>query len=168
MKSTQATIIAVLLTSFAGSAIAQADRPLEQDRVYIGGGPSHNSLGGWGTANGFQLFAGYNFGEVFGVERLDLLVEAGYMDSGDFSRFRFGEERRLSAATGIWTTGGAAYRFNPMWSFFARAGVDFGDDDGVMVGGGAAFHFGGNFELRGEIVERPNITSRQINLVYHF
>ncbi|MDQ2070299.1 outer membrane beta-barrel protein [Natronospira bacteriovora] len=139
----------------------------DQSNMYFGGGVSNNSVSGFDSAFGFQVFGGYNFGEIFGVDQLDFIVEAGFMNTDDFEANTFFGTVTTSHS-GLWTTGGVAYRFNPDWSFFGRAGLDFGDDDGFMIGGGAAYHLNENLELRGELVERDNITSVQFNVAYHF
>ena len=138
----------------------------EEGSPYIGGGISSNSISGWDSAAGFQVFGGYNFGEIFGAENLDFLGEVGYMRTNDLDRSNAWARSR--SFSGLWATGGVAYHLNPQWSFLGRAGLDFGDDDGLMIGGGVAFHVDRNFELRGELVERDNITSFQINGAYSF
>jgi hypothetical protein len=165
----------VLGCAFAGSVAADGFE-FDPGNMYAGGGIGINSVSFVSDdATGFQIFGGYNFGEIFGVENLDLLVEVGYMDSGDFDQcvaFNFftGEclERESFSATGLWSTGGVAYRINPQWSVFGRAGLDFGDDDGFMIGAGGAFHMNEQLEFRLELVERDNISSLQVNVAFDF
>ncbi|MCP1728291.1 hypothetical protein J2T60_002291 [Natronospira proteinivora] len=164
-------VLAAAVGLALSAPVAADAMEFDAGNMYAGGGISNNSLSGWDDAFGFQVFGGYNFGEIFGVDQLDLLVEAGYMQTDDFESTTtwFGQPVTSEMDhSGIWTTGGVRYRLNPTWSFFARAGLDFGDDDGFMIGGGAAFHFGDDFELRGELVERDNITSIQGNFVVGF
>ncbi|WP_303902474.1 porin family protein [Thiohalomonas denitrificans] len=160
MNKPRALVGIAIAVSIAIPVMAQAGTP------YVGGGISNNSISGWDSAVGFQVFGGYNFGEIFGVEKLDFLGEAGYMQTNDLERSNIWYRSR--SYSGLWTTGGVAYPINPQWSVLGRAGFDFGDDDGLMVGGGAAFHVDRNLEFRGELVERDHITSFQINAVYGF
>jgi hypothetical protein len=156
----------VLGCTFAGSVAADGFE-FDTGNMYAGGGVSNNSVSGFDDAFGFQIFGGYNFGELFGVENLDFLVEAGFMNTDDFEASTFFGTVTTSHS-GLWSTGGVAYRMNEQLSFIGRIGLDFGDDDGLMFGGGAAYHLNPNLELRGELVERDNIRSIQFNAAYHF
>ncbi|MDT8451149.1 MAG: hypothetical protein RQ936_00220 [Gammaproteobacteria bacterium] len=46
-----------------------------------------------------------------------------------------------------------------------RAGLDIGDDDGIMLGGGLGFKLNNKMEVRGEYVIRNHVDSLQVNLV---
>ena len=50
----------------------------------------------------------------------------------------------------------------------ARLGIDFGDDDGIMVGAGLGYNFNRHWVLRSEYVIREAIDSFQFNLLYGF
>jgi len=145
--------------------------PVAAEGFYAGGGVNQNSASGVDNEVGFQIFGGYNLGEVFGVDKLDLMIEGGYYNSGiefcDGWNW-MGQCTSTSDVDGIWSTAVFAYRFDNTWSFFGRAGLDFGEDDGLMIGGGAAYHLNESMELRGELVERDNITSLQGNFVMSF
>jgi len=142
----------------------------------IGGGAGINSLSGWDDATGFQVFGAYNFGDV--APKLNISVEAGFWDSGDFEinvpplclpGFPCVGGMTMSAnATGLWATGRVGYTFHPMWEVMARAGFDAGDDDGAMFGAGIGFNINDAMQLRAEIVERQNISSKQLNFLYRF
>jgi hypothetical protein len=54
----------------------------------------------------------------------------------------------------------------PSIELLARAGLDFGDDDGFMAGIGVGFNLTKSFKLRLEFVQRENVDSIQFNLVY--
>lgn len=166
MKKTAVFASVILGAGMATSASAQ-NLEFDPGNFYAGGGLSINSLSGWDDAVGPNLFVGYNMGEIFGVEKLDLMIEAGYMDTGDFERNTFFGTVEDNIA-GVWTTGVVRYNLNDMWSFFGRLGLDLGDDDGVMIGGGAEFHLSEPFAIRGELVERDNVSSIQANFVWDF
>jgi len=145
--------------------------PVAAEGFYAGGGVNINSASGLSDETGFQIFAGYNLGEVFGVDDLDLMIEGGYYNSG----FEFCDEfdffdgcTSTSDVDGLWSTAVFDYRLNETWSVFGRAGLDFGEDDGLMVGGGGAFHLNESMQVRAELVERDNITSIQGNFVMAF
>jgi len=162
MKMTRSLLAAAVALSMSAPVAAQ------DMEFYGGGGISNNSLSGWDDAFGFQIFGGANFGEVFGVDDLDLLVEAGFMQTDDFEASGFFGGTVQTDHSGVWATGGVQYYFNETWSVLARAGLDFGDDDGLMIGGGGAFHLNESMQLRAELVERDNITSLQGNFVMSF
>lgn len=140
------------------------------DNLYGGGGLGLNSLSGWDNAIGYQFFGGYEMTELFGdvgtrVPELFISGEVGYMDSGKMER-NYWWGRDDMRAQGVWTTGVGGYEFSEGFMVFGRAGLDFGDDDGVMVGGGVEYFFHGDLAVRGEYVIRDHINSIQGNLVY--
>lgn len=128
------------------------------DQVYFGGGIGFNDSGVsiLDDANGFQVFGGYQFPQQLG--EFDVGIELGYMDSGDFDP--------AGSASGLWSTGLASYAINEKFNVLGRAGFDFGDDDGFMIGVGAGFELSDRFRLRGEYVSRDNVDSLQINVVF--
>ncbi len=62
----------------------------------------------------------------------------------------------------------AGYELDSQFRLLGRLGVDFGDDDGLMVGAGLGYAFNRQLEVRGEYVARDNIDSLQANVVYRF
>lgn len=163
-KKSLIALAAALGMAVSGTALA-SDR---EGETRIGGGLSSNSASGVSNEIGFQLQGSYNFGELFGVDDLDFLVEGGYFNSG----IEFVECTPTGCTTedvdGMWATGVGAYRMNEDLSLLGRAGLDFGDDDGLMIGGGAAYHMSDQMDLIGEVVIRDNITSLQFNATYAF
>jgi hypothetical protein len=55
----------------------------------------------------------------------------------------------------------------PKVELIGRAGFDFGDDDGFMIGIGAGYIVNKNLKLRGEFVVRDNVDSLQFNVVFY-
>lgn len=145
------------------SALAQG---FNQNNLYIGGGIGLNSVSGWDDAIGFQVFAGYEF-DMANIDPIKLAVEVGYMDTGDFEDDTiFGKVE--TSATGVWATGVASYALNQQFSLLGRLGLDFGDDDGLMVGVGVGYAVNQQIEVRGEYVARDEVDSLQANVVYRF
>ncbi|MEA5445098.1 outer membrane beta-barrel protein [Gammaproteobacteria bacterium AB-CW1] len=149
----------VLFTAVLLAAPVQANEDL--DGFHFGGGVSSNSVSGSRNAIGAQFFGGYDFGPILGDA--NLLAEVGYMDSDFIS-----DGRRRPSAQGLWATAVAQLPLTGYWSLLGRAGLDFGDDDGLMVGVGGAWQANQQLQLRGEIIARDNIDSFQFNVVYGF
>ena len=54
-----------------------------------------------------------------------------------------------------------------MIKLIGRAGYDFGDDDGFIVGVGAGYILNKNLKLRLEYVARDHVDSLQFNVVFY-
>lgn len=165
----------VLIGAILGMASASVTaQKVEPGDFYVGGGFSNNDISGWDDATGYQIFVGYKLDKWlnFGLQDLSFSAELGYMDSGDFERRvcfpPFGCFKDEISADGIWTSAVATYSLSPQFQLIGRLGVDFGDDDGALVGVGVGYRFADAFELRGEYVIRDDIDSMQLNLVYRF
>lgn len=171
MKS--ALLAGMFAASIVFSATTQAAGTFDTDKLYLGGGLSSNHLSGWDDALGFQLFAGIplnlNTGSVKSA------VEVGYMDSGEFEqsysyfcglptlcRGTYGDN-----VTGIWANYVASIPLAKSVQGIGRIGLDFGDDDGLMVGAGLGFNVSPQLDLRTEYVARDHVKSLQLNLAYH-
>jgi len=142
----------------------------DQSKMYVGGGVSSNELdvSHYDRAIGFQGFAGYDLSDLVPLgEQGTFAVEAGYMTSGDFEFDAnwIGWDINLD---GLWATAVIGYRFNDAIQAIGRLGVDVGDDDGLMFGGGGAYQFHERVSIRGEYVVRQNYSSLQANVVYSF
>lgn len=137
---------------------------LEADRFYVGGGISTNDLDGE-NSTGAQVFAGYELPFMLG--EADTAVEVGFHDAGDFDRPR-SNFRGDENVSGLWSTGVASLPVADNVDLIGRLGVDFGDDDGLMGGGGVGVDLSQRTELRGEYVIRDRTESLQANLLYRF
>lgn len=163
----------VAATLITASPLAAAQSSLSMDDAWAGGGLNQNSLSGWDSAMGFQFFGGLDLSSLVEVDpRFGLAAEVGYFDSGEFetttSTF-FGNSTTLTMeASGLWTTAVASWSFTPEFYALGRAGLDFGDDDGLMIGGGAGYRITDQLDVRGEMVMRDNIDSLQANILYRF
>jgi len=162
-------VMFMAFAAFAAPAVAAPQSGIDTGRLFFGAGISQNDANGASDeGTGFQIFGGYEFGQVAQNVALDL--EVGYMDSGDIKGCAtvpfFGRVCAEDDAKGVWATGVGRLQLNPQFELLARAGFDFGDDDGFMVGIGGGFNVNKQTQLRLELVERDDISSLQLNFVY--
>lgn len=149
--------IVALATVLATPVSADENLPLlNKDLFSIGGGISINSTNRKDDEIGFQIFSAYDMNEINLMEGVASSIEAGYMDYG-FS----------GDSSGIWLNWVVSGAIQEKWGWLARAGYDFGDDDGLMIGGGASYALDDRMQLRGEYVIRDNVDSLQFNILYH-
>lgn len=158
--------IAALLLVAAASAQA-ANTGFNPQKLFFGAGVSRNDVSRSDHGTGLQIFGGYPFGEV--AKNIHVDAEAGYMDTGNMdlpasATPPFGTGRSVRAK-GLWATGVARFALNPQAELLARAGLDFGDDNGLMVGVGVGVGLTKQSSLRFEYVERDNVNSLQLNFV---
>lgn len=138
-----------------GAANAQQDKPmLDRNKLSIGVGIADNSVGST-DKTGYQFFVDYDLDQVNVMDGVKSSVEVGIADFG-FRR----------DSTGIWgnyvVEGGIATGV----SWLGRAGVDIGDDSGLMFGVGVGFDISENADLRIEFVVRDDVDSLQFNLLF--
>ncbi|MFV1992847.1 MAG: hypothetical protein ACC635_03005 [Acidiferrobacterales bacterium] len=145
-------------------------------RMYFGGGISSNDLidtvringnsVSYDRTQGYQVFAGYDLG--MRASNFKLLVEAGYHDSGEFKgKVKATGVRNEFRNTGPWASGVIAYEFVPRFEGFVRAGYQFQDDSGFLMGLGLGFKVIKNLSLRVEGVRRDETSSFQLNAIFH-
>ena len=153
-------IIIIMITVFSiGSAsISFAAEPLlDRGKFSIGGGVSTNDLNGIsGSEVGFQFFGAYNLNQINLMDGVRSSVEAGYMDYG------FNTE-----SGGIWGSYVVDGNISGQFRWLARLGYDFGDDNGLLIGGGLGFVLNQKMGLRFEYVVRDNLDSLQFNFIYN-
>jgi hypothetical protein len=162
MKSFRLIALALAAIVFSSAAAAQG---FDLRRLFFGGGLSVNTVTGSDDGAGFQVFGGYNFPAV--VPNLYVDAEAGYMDTGKLERKGCTSAFCDAKANGLWATGVVRYLVTPSVELIGRAGVDLGDDDGLMIGMGAGYIVGSHFKLRFELVRRDDVTSVQFNVVFY-
>jgi len=138
---------------------AQSNQPmLERSQLSIGAGISSNSTNNPNRDDtGFQFLAAYDLPQINLTEGVDSSVEIGFMD--------FGFDRD---STGIW----GSYVINGSFSgesfgWLAQAGLDMGDDSGLLVGAGVKFAIDKKSTLRLEYVARDEVDSLQLNFLFH-
>ncbi|MDH5517468.1 MAG: porin family protein [Gammaproteobacteria bacterium] len=163
MKKVSFLLIASLFSLQAMAAESVTEKKMiDFDKLYAGAGIGINSLAGFDGATGYQFFAGAPLNIDAGDFKWS--VEAGFMDSGTFGIPGFGG---LGASfSGLWGTAVIEKPINETLEFIGRAGLDIGDDDGVMFGAGVAYSLNPRTDLRFEYVKRANITSIQANYVF--
>ena len=171
MKRTIALTTVLGLLAFSSANAAE----FNQENLYVGGGLSSNGLdvsgGSPDRAIGYQLFAGYDFDVEF-VDDLKTIAEVGFMSSGDFKYdvtiFNTTTTVNAGSVSGLWATYVADYAVNDKVNILGRLGLDFGDDDGLMFGGGAGYMVNDQVSVRAEYVLRQNVDSLQVNVTYSF
>ena len=162
--------LAVVSMCFGYCASAQetASQPTKIDieKLYLGAGISHNRIDSFsgtdGKASGFQLFAGYDYGQRSGI---DLAVEAGFIQSGEFY------DGSSEDADGIWAAGVASKdlpEINNKLAAIARLGYGLGGDDGLFMGLGAQYRLNTQALMRLEYVNKDLSQSYQLNAVFQF
>jgi len=153
--------LVVLSGATVSPLMADEHQPmLDRNLFSIGVGISSNSIDTRKNDEddeiGFQFFGAYDLSEVYLMQGVNSSVEFGFMDYG-FKR----------DSTGVWAT----YTIDGMISgdlgWLARAGFDFGDDSGLMVGAGLSYVLDEKQELRFEYVARDEVDSLQFNFLFH-
>ncbi len=111
-----------------------AAQSLNTEDLYGGFGLSHSSVSGADDSVGYQVFGGYNF-DIDGLRPGTLSAEVGYYESGEFERRNpVGNQPREFEADGVWANAVLGLPLDQQWRLLGRAGLDFGDDDGAMLG----------------------------------
>lgn len=157
----------------AGQAVGAG---FDQKKVYAGGGLGFNSFTGSGSSSfdsaiGYQFFGGYDFGREF-TDAVDLGAEVGFMSSGDFTYSNcpayLSSFCDIPALQGLWANALVTYPIDKQIGIVGRIGLDFGDDDGLMFGGGAQYAVNKQIAVRAEYVIRDHVNSLQGNVTYKF
>lgn len=159
MKKVTGFIALMVLAVNAGAA------GIDAQRIYVGGGLGFNNLPGVGSSQGVQIFAGYDFNFKINDD-IASAVEFGYMDSGDFERYN--NTSNFGDATGAWLSVVESVPLSSKTDMLVRFGVDFGDDDGLLLGTGLQYKFDTKVAFRMEYVAREHINGLQANLLVHF
>lgn len=157
-KSLNILTATLLFCCYGATVNAQEGKPLlDRSLISIGAGISNNSISGpINDEIGYQFFAAYDLNQINLIDGVKSSVEFGIMDYG-FRR----------DSTGIWATYVADGIISGQFGWLARAGLDIGDDSGLMFGAGASYAADKTLELRGEYVIRDDINSLQFNILFH-
>ena len=149
----------ILLTLFISTQLhAQQNNPvLERSQLSIGAGISSNEISTpKEDETGFQFLAKYDLPQVNLMAGVDSSVEFGFMDFG------FNADD-----TGIWGSYVVDGDFSGGFGWLAQAGLDIGDDSGLLLGAGLKFMLDKQSNLRLEYVTRDEVDSLQLNFLYH-
>jgi hypothetical protein len=161
LKSLRLTAFALAAMVLSSTVAAQG---FDLRRLFFGAGFSANTVPGSDDGAGFQAFGGYNFPAI--ASKLYVDAEAGYMDTGKLE-VRCPQGVCDAKKKGPWANGVLRYLVTPSVELIGRAGVDFGDDDGLMVGIGAGYIANTRVKVRVEFVQRDDVTSVQFNVVLY-
>lgn len=153
----------LLFPLVTGAAQNNNEITIKQHNIYFGGGLGFNSLPAYGRAVGAQLFAGYLFDFRINGDILTA-VELGVMDSGDFDRYN--GPGSADSTSGVWLNVVESVSINQKFDMLVRAGLDLGDDDGLMVGAGIGYKFNDQASWRTEYVVRDHVDSFQFNVIF--
>ena len=138
-----------------GSAVAQEKEPLLDRNLFsIGAGISSNEAGR-DDDTGFQFLVAYELNQINLMQGVNSSVEFGFMDFG------FSEDD-----TGIWGSYVIDGAISEGFGWMAQAGLDVGDDSGLLFGAGLVFGVGANADLRVEYTVRDEVDSLQVNFLY--
>ena len=154
--------LTVLVISMLFACHAQAEG-FDAKQIFFGGGLSINDIDYGDDATGFQIFAGLPIPVNMG--KASLSGEIGYMDSGNFKARNASGNVSRGSAEGIWINAVVEMPVGKTIDLVGRAGLDFGDDDGLMIGGGIGIPVDKKIDIRFEYVIRDNIDSLQANIV---
>ena len=167
--------ISILIAPLLCSTLLCA-QGVNANQFFIGGGLGSNDLAGE-SATGFQIFAGMPLPVKMGKAKLS--AEVGYMDSGEFEETfsyttinplnPFGPPLVVSNTTtyevkGLWANAVVEVPVGSV-ELIGRVGLDFGDDDGLMLGAGVGIPVSNTMDIRVEYVIRDHVDSLQANLV---
>lgn len=149
-------LFGILLSSaLISPSMAQQNQPLlDRNKLSIGGGISDNSIRR-DDESGFQVFAAYDLDQVNVMDGVHSSLEFGVMDYG-FRR----------DSTGIWGNYVIEAGINQSINWLGRAGLDIGDDSGLMFGIGLGFGLNEQADFRIEYVVRDDVDSLQFNLLF--
>lgn len=165
LRISRTVVVFLMALACAPAMAAQGGGGFNPNNLFFGAGLSLNSVSGSDNGLGYQFFGGYEFGELAQNFKLD--AELGYMDTGDMDNAACIPGICVSArAKGLWANAVGRFTLNPQWELLLRAGFDFGDDDGLMVGAGAGLNLNKQSTLRLELVERDHVSSIEVNFVY--
>lgn len=152
---------------FAETAPSDSKITIDTDKIYAGFGLNHNRIdqstfgGSDLKANGFQLFAGYEYGNKKGF---DISAEAGIIKTKDFSEIN-------QDADGIWFAGVVSKglpEINDKLAALVRIGYGINGDDGLLMGFGAQYRVHPKAVIRLEYLNKDLTQSYQANAIYQF
>lgn len=154
-------ICLIMLFTLGGplsQAHAQENKPLlERSQFSIGLGISDNERSNPDEDDtGFQFFATYDLKQVNLMDGVNSSFGFGFMDFG------FDKDD-----TGIWGAYIIDGSITGRLGWLAQAGLDIGDDSGLLLGAGLQIMLDDEADLRFEYVVRDDVDSLQFNFLYH-
>jgi hypothetical protein len=146
----------LLLIWLAGPVLAGEGVQLE--RLGFGGGFGSTTVPEFSeTKSAVQIYATYRTDGMYGMgsKNLSLSAELGYIDVSDTPR------------DGFWLTPVVAWHATDLIDLLFRAGLEYGDDIGGVVGAGVSYQLERNMAVRLEYTKHPNANTVQLNVVYY-
>ena len=159
----------LMFISSAAVAAQGSSVTINTSSFYVGFGLGFNGHKG-GRSMGYQFLGGYEFAAKLNGD-ISTAIELGYMDTDNFEGKTLPDGPTNSSteeAKGLWLNVVETFPIGNKVEGLARLGLDFGDDDGIMVGAGMGYNFNRNWALRSEYVIRESVDSFQFNLLYGF
>lgn len=147
-----------LLLSLLLTHQVSAEDGIQLERLGFGGGFGSASVSEFTESKSvIQLYATYRTDGMYGMgsDSYSLSAELGYIDVSDTSR------------DGFWLTPMVAWHATDRIDMLFRAGLEYGDDLGVVFGAGVSYQLERNMAVRLELVEHPNASTFQVNVVYY-
>ena len=171
-----------LLTSLVlwstASTADEAERPYYDDAklkpFYIGIGATASAPDddNYKNATGYQIYGGWKLDYKL-VDTFNISIEAGYADSGDFDgsaqivNGNIVYPESFNTQT-VWGAGVLSYNFYKRFDVQGTLGLEAGDEDGVIYGGGLDYHVDRRFDLKLALIKRSESLSTQLNVTYQF
>ena len=142
---------------------------------YVGVGLTNNTSDQdnlYKPAGGYQIYGGYDLGIKI-ANLVNLKVEGGLHDSGDYEgKPQIVNNNLVTSATystsGLWAAAVFDYTILNRIGIHATAGLDMGDDDGLLFGGGLSYKFSHKITMNGDYIYRGDSESAQFNVSYKF
>ena len=153
-------MLVVVAAAIGWAGLAHANEPefldFDVSNMYYGGGLSYNSLSGrgWDDAVGAQAFGGWDF---FRFGDLTVAGEAGVFTSGSFSHDH--PAVRSDSIEGLYANALAKYPLTDSLWVQGRAGTNFSDTGGGMIGGGIGLRVTPAVSVRFEAARYGDVTS---------
>ncbi len=172
MKKLLSIPLVSALVLCSGVASAQDD---QKKPYYIGVGLTSSTPdddNNFKQASGFQIYGGYKLEQKI-ADMIDITIEAGFHDTGDYDgkvKIVNGNIVRDESynSAGVWAAGVFSYAITDSFDVQGTLGLDLGDDDGVLFGGGVVYHFNDRINLNWALINRSESQSSQINVTYQF
>ncbi len=151
-------IVILAIGAWMTPTYAQENAPiLDRDLFSIGAGISSNEISDPDEdETGFQFLVAYDLPQVNLMEGVNSSVEFGIMDFG------FDEDD-----SGIWGSYVVDGPISAGIGWLAQAGLDIGDDSGLLFGAGLTTSPNETTVLRLEYTMRDDVDSLMINILYH-
>ncbi|MDF1762933.1 MAG: hypothetical protein P1U57_05950 [Oleibacter sp.] len=169
MKFSLPVLLALGVSSTA-LTVSQASAEPITDRLYLGAGISHNVIdspfGGRSyDAFGTTFFGGLTFDNNY--QGLMTAMEFSYSDTEDFFDNNRGDADINGFAASL-VAEKSLPEIDARLAALGRIGVDFGDDDGILLGAGASFKASEALGFRAEYINKDASNVYQLSALIHF